>query len=145
MTKLMPQNAHGLAQRRARATGSLMRLARRENQPRTELTSARSTSTMLPVSISPQVEALTNRDSLSPKCSSHAPAAILSAISRSAVCAVRYAQQRLRQAHQNDASGDARWYSRKKGIQAGARRPRGAHGLNERQAARLHGSGVRGR
>ena len=58
---------------------------------------------------------------------------------------VRYAQQRLRQAHQNDALGRGQVVFAQKGIQAGARRACGAHGLNERQAPCLHGSGVGGR
>ena len=98
----------------ARATGSLMRLARRENQPRTELTSARSTSTMLPVSINPHVEALTNKDSLSPRCSSQAPAAILSAIRRSAVWASGMRSSASARHINMTPSGDARWYSRRK-------------------------------
>ena len=38
--------------------------------------------TILPVSISPQVEALTKSDALSPRCASQAPAGILSEMSR---------------------------------------------------------------
>ena len=56
-----------------------------------------------PVSIKPQVEALTNSESLAPRCCSQSALASLSPISRSARLGVGDAQQRLGQAHQHHA------------------------------------------
>ena len=64
---------------------------------------ARPTSTSRPVSIRPQVEALTNRLSDWPRWLAQSAEPIFSAISRSRVRLVGRAQQRLGQAHQRQA------------------------------------------
>ena len=68
-----------------RTTGSPMRPTTRDIALDGAATSPGSSRTMRPVSISPQVEALTNSDWLSPRWLAQSPALSLSAIRRSAV------------------------------------------------------------
>ena len=70
-----------------RITGSPTRAARRLAQPERSVRASSSTSISLPVSISPQVEALTNRLSEPPRWLAQSAEPIFSAISRSRVSA----------------------------------------------------------
>ena len=88
-----------------RITGSPSRPARRRRKPGRSRLASSSTSTSRPVSIRPQVEALTNRLSERPRWLAQSAEPIFSAISLSRVAFVGGAQQRLGQAHQRQALG----------------------------------------
>ena len=120
----------------ARATGSPSLAASLPYQERASPTSLRSSATTRPVSMSPQVDALTSSESLSPRWSSQAPLGILSAMSRSAVSAIRDSQQGFGEAHEDHAFAGCQTVLTQEGIERTAAAARAAHRLDERQRAR---------
>src|SRR6185503_311379 len=102
----------------ARATGSPSFATSLPYQERASPTSLPSSATTRPVSISPQVEAFTSSDSLSPRCSSQAPLGILSAISRSAVSPSGMRSKASARHIRITPSREARLYSRRKASSA---------------------------
>ena len=118
----------------ARATGS----PSWRDQPRipgTRLADARCdrASTTRPVSMSPQVEALTSSESLSPRCSSQAPRRNLVGDQPIRGLAIRDAQQRFRQAHEDHAFARCQAVLAQEGIQRSAAAGCGAHRLHQPQ------------
>ena len=86
---------------------------------------------MRPVSIRPQVEALTNRLSDAPRCFSQRPPADFLGDQRVGGLGVGNAQQRLREAHQDDAFLAGKAVLAHEGIDAGVLGMIGPRGLDE--------------
>ena len=94
----------------ARTTGSPSLVTRRRSTVAGSRSSLSAGRTSWPVSMSPQVEALTNSDSASPRYSDHCPVEILSAMSRSAVSASGIRNSASARHMSTTPSWDARWY-----------------------------------